>query len=623
MRLAWMALALTGYVYGGLEGEVNGRPQDPPEKVCYSAEFNAQWSNVVEMGGIPSGTYTESSYSLPVVASGIDPLQMATVSVGPDKYYSLFPSGTRNSRLHVRETKFIWGKKQGADAGDYCFSWRSGSWTPKENIGIVNCVGCIQSGDFGWQMKIYSKKPIQAAQKMRNPVVVVQGFDFGFGGDESSSMTFQALEKAFNTLYDAKGVEVPGERLLDRLVSEGVEVIFVKFKNPSADLNNQGENLVEALKKISEFTEKTSPIYLIGPSMGGQVARIALGKIATRSGDQRIENLKNQISGAILFDSPNLGASIPASVFFALRKNSDFDPQSYTFWRNTSSEAARQMLVMYGNGDVWEKNPVSQDFYTGLNSATSLARQSLNGRIDLIGIGSGSGAGMNQGLPKNTRYFHGSKPIIQFDKTIDEVTALFPVAEGYRIPVIGEYILTGFHMERRVVIPKTTISVNLTMYNSLYTGVDLAADGNVAYAWWTDGIFQTSNGAVAKANFDLENAPGGYFPMFKILRESLGGVYKSSPGEVEGNVVNSSFVPSISAAGLIQKSVFDSTHLMSPVNTSESRASILTRSYLPTQNQLHTSLSSENVGWILQEFSLATKKWKYRRISPSLNLLQE
>jgi hypothetical protein len=371
------------------------------------------------------------------------------------------------------------------------------------------------------------------------------------------------------------------------LVGEGFDVVFVKYNNPSLNIRTQGKNFLEAMNWVASKSVPNSSMYLVGPSMGGQVVRSALIEYYDQKAANNLAVAKTRINGALLFDSPNLGASIPSSGFFAMRKHSDFDATAKYMTENMKATAAQQMLYRAASGDSWTTNSTAASFYADLNSPNNIRKMTQDGKIDIVAISNGSAAGVSQGIPVNTTYFSGNDQL--YRQVID-------------VPVLGKFTLTG--------TMSTAMTTASASSNSPFTWGLTFAGMPASY----DKTYQTGDSY-------LENSPGGYRGTFKQLTDALSSTYSRNV-TLNTSVVNHSFIPTISSLGLTARSLGNSSDLnraVVAVGNKPQESSIFSRIYAPQVNQPHVALTYENAGWMLQEIKWAFAKKQYLGFTSVLN----
>lgn len=122
------------------------------------------------------------------------------------------------------------------------------------------------------------------------PIIAVKGFEILDRGNPAE--LYRKYEKA---------------DLIETIHNSGSDFISVSFSSAHADIRSNAILLAEVINKINELKIDYFENVLIGESMGGLVARIAL---------KRLEDLGvyHQTRLYVSFDSPHQGANIPLSI---------------------------------------------------------------------------------------------------------------------------------------------------------------------------------------------------------------------------------------------------------------------------------------------------------------------
>ncbi len=137
--------------------------------------------------------------------------------------------------------------------------------------------------------------------------------------------------------------------LFDDLLGKGYDIIFLDFQRGS-DYIQKNSFLLETLLNRVNAEKCGNSSYgniLLGPSMGGQIARYTLARME-REG--KIHDVDTYVS----FDSPHQGANIPLNIQsaafmlhqYALTEEGQKDAESHRgLWRVLNTPAARQQIL--------------------------------------------------------------------------------------------------------------------------------------------------------------------------------------------------------------------------------------------------------------------------------------
>ena len=210
------------------------------------------------------------------------------------------------------------------------------------------------------------KNPLNCSEVLINPLIILDGYDPG------DKRNIEGIKYIVNN----RGKEDN----ITRLQEMGFDLIFLNFNEYSVGLYdyywwwlfeditrdggsdfvmNNAEVLRELITRINthnrkkmtphqhDHPSKKLKIKIIGPSMGGLIARIALRKMELNSEDHNVGLF-------VSFDSPHLGASVPLGIqkFFTNESPSyglakHFVPMFEYLTNIFDTPAAKQMLIRH------------------------------------------------------------------------------------------------------------------------------------------------------------------------------------------------------------------------------------------------------------------------------------
>lgn len=256
--------------------------------------------------------------------------------------------------------------------------------------------------------------------KLRKPIIFVEGIDFGekvkdYGSVPNDNgvvndMFYDGDCGQFNRYgrfgwfhfvngsYDGVGNISILPDALQKLHSDGHDVILLDFKAGAAHIENNAETLIYLLNYINgKLSENNSDEQSIvsGISMGGQVARYALRKMEN-------ENIPHNVSTFVSIDSPNNGANIP----LGLQYNIKF-VQLHIDKKDLIRPATKQLLLYHYKASVttgfihlggvnWNRiKPRPHELHTNLYNSEHMTTFPQNCRN--VAISNGSKLGTNQG----------------------------------------------------------------------------------------------------------------------------------------------------------------------------------------------------------------------------------
>lgn len=248
------------------------------------------------------------------------------------------------------------------------------------------------------------------------PIIILDGFDPGDGRD-------------INSIY--AGLSFAGQNLADILRNEGFDIVILnapvytsadKLIDGGADYIQRNAMVLTALiQKLNNDKVGAQPLVVIGPSMGGLIARYSLSYMETNSlnADTRL---------FISFDAPHRGANIPISLQYLINyfgESLGETTAQMVVDQLLNSPAAKQMLVdhMLGHflaGSTYEQDPTKL-LPTGAPNYRDEFQAELDGlgfpnNVRNVAIINGSGSGLTTGTPGMT--------IVDTNLTLNDLTSV-------------------------------------------------------------------------------------------------------------------------------------------------------------------------------------------------------
>ena len=385
------------------------------------------------------------------------------------------------------------------------------------------------------------------------PIILVDGFD---------PTDNRSIPQIYEMLDYGDG------NLATDLRNQGYDIIILNFPNytrSNGDLIMGGSDyiqrnafvLVELINMINGMKTGSEKNVVIGPSMGGLIARYALRYMEMNS-------MEHDTRLYISFDAPHKGANIPIGfqhLFNVLAYGPLGDATlQVVVDAMLRSPASRQMLI-----DQFEAH-LQAGSETEFNNAITLPTGKANFRdafqteIDAMGfpentrniaIVNGSGNGSTNGTPGMEVMNH----------TFDLGSGQRAIVELHYTPEAGE------------TIEVSSLEVQLNVF-----------------VWIT--IFESVANSQAPATSDgLDTAPGGRFDI-----SSLSGLAGSNAMLTEFfdnlTTTNFTFIPSISALAVDQPNWY---------TAAESLTSPFDAVHIPMENQNHVTITSPNLAFVLNE----------------------
>jgi hypothetical protein len=184
-----------------------------------------------------------------------------------------------------------------------------------------------------------------ADQVFDKPVIVVEGFDFGTGGnlEEHRHGNF-----GWQSLFACDLEIFPGTYgypiLIDTLYSLGYDIVFVDFQNGTQSIEHKSELVKKTIElcNIHKLSEKS--LVVVGASMGGIVARHAICSM-----EQNSEEHCTRLYVSI--DAPHRGANISPGLFGLVSLLAVLSSEASIFYEGLNSPAAQQLLISTPNGE--------------------------------------------------------------------------------------------------------------------------------------------------------------------------------------------------------------------------------------------------------------------------------
>ncbi|MEA5402978.1 T9SS type A sorting domain-containing protein [Arcicella sp. DC2W] len=228
--------------------------------------------------------------------------------------------------------------------------------------------------------------------KFDKPVIIVEGFD------PSNSISFGELEGRYGS----------GSFYFNKLWVQGFDRVYVNFNDGGDYIENNADVVAEVIKQVKAERIGNAPTIVIGESMGGVCARMALKKLEN-------QGFQHTVSHYISFDSPHKGANVPPGVQALVRQVDDVGiinlfnisssaRQPALNWLDCP--AAKQMLLRSTNQSNGTNAPTgkSTDYTSFYNQLASLGYPS---QCKNWAVSCGSNTGLSQtGIYDDIEYVH-------------------------------------------------------------------------------------------------------------------------------------------------------------------------------------------------------------------------
>ncbi len=396
------------------------------------------------------------------------------------------------------------------------------------------------------------------------PIFLIDGFD---PGDTRS----------IAQMYDLLGFN--GQNLGNILRDEGFDLVLLNFPtyinendeqiNGGADyIQRNALSLVELINQINAQKVGTEELVVIGPSMGGLIARYALRYMEQNS-------LEHETRLYVSWDSPHLGANIPIGLqyFFNFLGEQDGNEQIQDLVANSlKNPAAKEMLLDHflghlADGSTFEQNPTLKlpvgapnfrdAFQTELD-AMGFPQQTRN-----ISITNGSGIGLEIGSPGTNMVddaFDVSIPNI--DNAFAEIVINFTPAANQTIEVANVGVFAQ-------ILPLPLPATQLASF--------------------------IANSESPPDNDGYDSAPGGKSDLESIIGDTQGNPLLED-FVAALNQSSYSFIPTISSLAISNTNDFHDSPDIGGIHNSPFVAW-----YIPDNNENHVTLTQFNVDFVLPE----------------------
>jgi len=354
-----------------------------------------------------------------------------------------------------------------------------------------------------------------------NPLIVSEGFPGGYSLDQLWA------------IFDE-------QNFATNLLAGGYDVIILGYADGTTNVEyNAGVAIAAITKTISERSGNV-PLIVGGASMGGLITRYALAYMETNG-------LAADTALYFSFDSPHIGAVVPASIMYFLSyfaSQSDFIKLANDA---ITSTAAQEMLV-YSLPRYSEDMAVPSGLRTAfLQNFAGVGNWPKTPRK--IGVSNGDGTGVGNGTPPNAEG-------LQWSAYLGSVGAKLYTAAGVT--------------DRS----NTNVVAGLT------------------WGWSTD-FSWTENST------QFDGAPGGTSPFFQLIARGL-----QAAGYTNYTCYydTATFMPAITGCALSQLNPLNQTDLYTDISTTTSPSDL--DAYTCSQeNDPHVTITPYLAQWLLNELA--------------------
>lgn len=387
---------------------------------------------------------------------------------------------------------------------------------------------------------------------LNKPIIVLDGFDPGDSRD-------------IGGLYNSLNFD--GDNLADILRDEGFDLVILnapQYTTDGKDIDGGADYiqrnafvLIELINLINAQKVGDEELVILGPSMGGLIARYALAYMEQNSLDAETRLY-------ISFDSPHRGANIPITLQYLINylAESGGDPDAQAIVDMVlNSPAAKEMLIDHLLAHLLAGSTYEQDPTKLLPEGAPNFRDAFQTELDALGFPqevrnvamvNGSGQSVPIGTP-------GMQVV---DTTLDLGGSL--TAD----------VLLHF-------MPEASQSINITFFETFFLGISIdtfEADGE---------SFTVSDG--------VDSAPGG----ISNISNALGG---AGGNQVIQDFIDAldqdefSFIPTLSALAIENE---DDWYVAPDIGGIHNSGFV--NYFIPAQNEFHVEVTPANAQFALDE----------------------
>lgn len=192
--------------------------------------------------------------------------------------------------------------------------------------------------------------------KLKKPLIFVDGIDFNPTTYTHNGQIIRHGSTGWDILTMGNDASKPNPLItlpsefsyyptaIQQLLSAGYDIVYLDFTNGADYIQKNGLVLVELIQMVNARRQLDDPEEsdlcknaIVGASMGGQVAKWALGYMEAN-------NIQHKSHSYVSFDSPQRGANIPLSIqaMAYLLHTLGVDSNN---WNSLNTPAARQMVL--------------------------------------------------------------------------------------------------------------------------------------------------------------------------------------------------------------------------------------------------------------------------------------
>jgi pimeloyl-ACP methyl ester carboxylesterase len=176
--------------------------------------------------------------------------------------------------------------------------------------------------------------------------------------------------------------------LIEDLRARGYDAVRLDFTDATDYIERNAFVAVDLLHKVQSAVAPTTYFPLVGPSMGGLVARYALCWMEQNADPYRVRNF-------VLFDVPNRGANIPLGIQYWLNFFSGASADAAHLLSRLNTGAREMLLYHYTSpaGTTGQATSAPRDVHDWAGGAGGYPAQPR-----MVALSNGSKGMLNQGF---------------------------------------------------------------------------------------------------------------------------------------------------------------------------------------------------------------------------------
>lgn len=443
--------------------------------------------------------------------------------------------------------------------------------------------------------------------KIRKNIIILDGFDPG---------DVRKTHEGSNSLYalmnyddDNNPATIPAN-LVEKLRSApyGFDVTLVNFPKGADYIERNAMAVVALLQRENTklaANGSTEQISIIGPSMGGLIARYALAYMEKN-------NITHNTKLFVSFDSPHLGANIPISTqenlyFFGYYGQKEKAKEKFN--ENFRSPAARQMLIEQLDG-VQQEAPYNNNLWfstlNGQNNNTRF-RNLFNANLTTNGLPN------SNGFPINLRKIAIINGTSNGTKTHSEGLTCLQL-EAFKTIKWFQIFGTSATTTLKVVTIDDRFLSTPNNWSQTFKG-KITFPGKLGQIFGTSipGPPSVINGWINRNNVNprgsMDIVPGGTFKTMDIIQNEFSSELFTAltDGDLTNfnwpiNLIKHAFIPSVSALAFKNPNFDWSTAINRNLVCDPNNKEIYFDSYFtPSENEEHVFVTAENANWLIKE----------------------